>query len=345
MARKRGLIESARDRRALAADAGFGSLSIGSVLAGVLVAYGAFAVLVGVAAAIVDALNIDTDITTDYEQLGIVGGLIVAGILLVSYLFGGYVAGRMARRSGVLNGLLVAVLGLAIAAAVAALVRNTDAETINSNLRSLGVPTTADEYGQAFTVAGIASMVAIFLGSLLGGSLGERWHGKLLARAANPSIGTEADARKRAAADMAKAEEERTLAFDRARTSNPARARRADRDALSASDRRVLDDDDHDWDRIDQIDRTNRTERVERADLDAPTVAPVGRNGRVGHNRAGDSDRVLTGRAVNENTVRHQPRRRPRPRHRGRPGHKRVEDEADDARHGPFRRRAHRHDR
>ena len=210
----------------------------------------------------------------------------------------------MARRAGVLNGLLVAVLGLAIAAAVAALVRASDAETINTNLRSLGVPTTADEYGQAFTVAGIASLAAILIGSLLGGGLGERWHGKLLARAADPTIGTEADARKRAAADMAKAEEERTLAFDRARTSNPARARRADRDALSAADRRVLDDDDHDWDRIDQIDRTNRhgARRTGRPGRHRRS-APVGRNGRVGHNRAGDSDRVLTGRAVNENTV------------------------------------------
>jgi hypothetical protein len=350
MGRTGGLIESRRDRRALAADAGFGSLSIGSVLAGVLVAYGAFAVLVGIAAAIVDALNIDTDITTDYEQLGIVGGLIVAGILLVSYLFGGYVAGRMARRAGVRNGLLVAVLGLAIAAAVAALVRHSDAETINSNLRSLGVPTTADEYGQAFTVAGIASLVAIFIGSLLGGSLGERWHGKLLARAANPAIGTEADARKRSAADMAKAEEERTLAFDRARTSNPARARRVDRDALSAADRRVLDDD-HDWDRIDQIERTDRTERVERAELGAPkvapTVAPAGRNGRVGHNRAGESDRVLTGRAVNENTVITNRAGAPDPVIEDARAQKSwSDDEAtpDTARHGPFRRRPHRRD-
>ncbi len=224
MSRRRGLLESGRDRRALAADAGFGSLSIGSVLAGVLVAYGAFAVLVGIAAAILDAVNYETDIvTTDYEQLGIVGGLIVAGILLVSYLFGGYVAGRMARRAGVLNGLLVAVLGLAIAAAVAALVRASDVDTINTSLRSLGVPTTADEYGQAFTVAGLASLAAILIGSLMGGALGERWHGKLLARAVNPTIGTEAEARKRAQADMAKAEQERTLAFDRARTSNPAR--------------------------------------------------------------------------------------------------------------------------
>jgi hypothetical protein len=43
---------------------------------------------------------------------------------------------------------------------------------------------------------------------------------------------------------MARAEEERTLAYDRARTTNPARARRSDRDALSAADRRVVEDDD-----------------------------------------------------------------------------------------------------
>ncbi|HVF15089.1 MAG TPA: YrzE family protein [Acidimicrobiales bacterium] len=244
MARTRGLSESGRDRKALAADAGFGSLSVASILAGVLVAYGAFAVLIGIAAAIVDALNVDTDIvSTDYEQLGIAGGLILAGILLLSYLFGGYVAGRMARRSGLVNGLLVAILGLAIAAAVAALVRASDVETINTSLRSLGVPTTADEYGQAFSVAGIASLAAILIGSLLGGSLGERWHGKLLSRAVDPNIGTEADARRQAQADMARAEEERTLAYDRARTANPARARRSDRDALADDDRRVLDDD------------------------------------------------------------------------------------------------------
>jgi hypothetical protein len=245
MRRTQGLSESGRDRRALAADAGFGSLSVASILAGVLVAYGAFAVLIGIAAAVVDALNVKTDIvTTDYEQLGVTGGLIVAGILLLSYLFGGYVAGRMARRSGLLNGLLVAILGLAVAAAVAALVRASDAETINTSLRSLGVPTTADEYGQAFTVAGIASLAAILIGSLLGGGLGERWHGKLLARAVDPNVGTEAEARRQAQADMARAEEERTLAYDRARTTNPARARRSDRDALSAADRRVVEDDD-----------------------------------------------------------------------------------------------------
>lgn len=244
MARSGGLLETGRDRRALAADAGFGSLSIASILAGVLVAYGAFAVLIGVAASIVDALNVDTDLAgSDYEQLGITGGLILAATLLVSYLFGGYVAGRMARRAGLLNGLLVAILGLAIAAGVAALVRASDAETINTSLRSLGVPTTADEYGQAFTVAGIASLAAILIGALFGGALGEKWHGKLLSRAVDPNVGTEADARRRSENDLARAEQERTLAFDRARISNPSRSRRADREAVADSDRQVVDRD------------------------------------------------------------------------------------------------------
>ncbi len=328
--RTRGLSESGSDRRALAADAGFGSLSVASILAGVLVAYGAFAVLIGVAASIVDALNVDTDIvTTDYEQLGIVGGLIVAGILLVSYLFGGYVAGRMARRAGLLNGLLVAILGLAIAAGVAALVRASDAETINTSLRSLGVPTTADEYGQAFTVAGIASLAAILLGSLLGGSLGERWHGKLLARAVDPNIGTEADARRQAQADMARAEEERTLAFERARTANPTRSRRVDRDALSDDDRRALDDDhvDHGTPTSSTLSSSGRTDR------DA-----VDRRGRDVRDRNVSGDgRVLTGRSaaagpVGNNTV---------------VGNRDVttDEAAVDDGHRRFRRRSHRTDR
>jgi len=280
MARTGGLLETGRDRRALAADAGFGSLSIASILAGVLVAYGAFAVLIGVAASIVDALNIDTDLAgSDYEQLGITGGLILAGTLLISYLFGGYVAGRMARRAGLLNGLLVAILGLAIAAGVAALVRASDAETINTSLRSLGVPTTADEYGQAFTVAGIASLAAILIGSLFGGALGEKWHGKLLARAVDPNVGTEADARRRAETDLARAEQERTSAFDRARISNPSRSRRADREAVADADRRVLDDDD----------ATDRT------------VPLTG--GRRDNQTAGRSGRVLTGRGATAGPV------------------------------------------
>jgi hypothetical protein len=242
---RRTIRETGRDRRALAADAGFGSISLPSILAGVLVAYGAFAILAGIGAAIVDAIGVDTDvISTDYEDLSIAGGLITAAILFLSYLFGGYVAGRMARRSGVVQGILVALLGLVVVAAVAALVNEAaSSDDIVGNLRDLGVPTTADEYGQAFTVAGLAALAAIFLGGLLGGLLGERWHGRLLARAVDPNVGTEAQARTRAQQDMARAEEERTRSFERTRAANPERSRRVDRDALADDDRRLVDDD------------------------------------------------------------------------------------------------------
>ena len=242
---RRTMMETGRDRRALAADAGFGSISLPSIMAGVLVAYGAFAILAGIGAAIVDAIGVDTDvISTDYEELSIAGGLITAAILFLSYLFGGYVAGRMARRSGVVQGILVAVLGLVVVAVVAALVNQAGGtDDVVGNLRDLGVPTTADEYGQAFSVAGLAALAAIILGGLLGGILGERWHGRLLARAVDPNVGTEAQVRTRAQEDMARAEEERTRSFERARAANPQRSRRADRDALSDDDRRLVDDD------------------------------------------------------------------------------------------------------
>jgi hypothetical protein len=38
-------------------------------------------------------------------------------------------------------------------------------------------------------IAGIAALVIMLIGSMLGGISGERWHGKLVARALDPSIG------------------------------------------------------------------------------------------------------------------------------------------------------------
>ena len=280
----RGLRESGRDRRELATDAGFGAFSFTSVLAGVLVAYGAFAILAGLAAAAVAAAGGDTDLSTDWERLGTAGGLVVAGLLFLAYLFGGYVAGRMARRRGLVHGLGVLVLGVVIVGAVAALVRSSaGAEGISDNLRSLGIPTTADEYGQAGTVAGIASLLAIVAGSLLGGALGERWHGRLLARAADPTVGAQAAAAR-------EAEEARTRAnLALARSEGRVRAQEIERerDRAMVSDReRVLDDE---RDRRDDLER-DREQELARAD----TVAIGDRPHRGDRDR--DGHRGLLGR-------------------------------------------------
>lgn len=185
------VVETRSDRAALAADAGFGRISLGSVLAGTLVAYGAFAVLLAVAAALVKAVGVDTNLSTgQWRQLGIGGGIVVAVVLFASYLYGGYVAGRMARRSGAMNGLLVFFLGVVLAVGVAALARLFNAgDTVVHNLRNVGVPTTKSEWADIGTVAGVGSLAAMLIGSMVGGVMGERWHGKLLARAWDPEVG------------------------------------------------------------------------------------------------------------------------------------------------------------
>jgi hypothetical protein len=115
-------------------------------------------------------------------------------VLLLAYLFGGYVAGRMARRAGLLHGVGVFVLALVLVALVAVITATqTDTSVIRGNLRSLGIPTTGAEWGDIGTLAGIGSLAAMLVGAVLGGLLGERWHTKLTRRAASPDYGPDRD--------------------------------------------------------------------------------------------------------------------------------------------------------
>lgn len=185
-------VESRRDRIELATEAGYSKVSLGSVLAGVLVAYGAFAILAAIAGGILNAAGVDTDSlsTNDWREYGIVTGAAAAISLFLAYLFGGYVAGRMARRAGALNGALVFLLGILLVAGVAAAIgTQADGDAVVSNLRSMGVPTSGEEYAAIGTFAGLGAILAMLVGSILGGMSGERWHGKLVARALDPNVG------------------------------------------------------------------------------------------------------------------------------------------------------------
>jgi len=190
--RRQRAVESRKDRLELAQDAGLGSASLVSILAGVLVAYGAFAVVAAIVGAVLGATGFDTAqlSTNDWRQLGIGSGIAVGLSLLLSYLFGGYVAGRMARRAGVVNGLGVFVLGILVAAGIGAAVgAQADTAAMSDNLRSIGVPTTGSEWSAIGTAAGLGALVAMLMGALGGGIAGERWHGKLMARALDPTVG------------------------------------------------------------------------------------------------------------------------------------------------------------
>jgi spore maturation protein SpmB len=190
--RRTSAVENRKDRMEMAQEAGYPKVSFVSVLAGVLVSYGAFAVLAGITGAVLTALGVETEALSDndWRQLGIGTGIGVALSLFLSYLFGGYVAGRMARRAGAMNGLLVFVLGILLAAGVgAAIGTQADGDALMGNLRSIGVPTSGEEYTAIGTFAGLGALAAMLLGSLFGGMAGERWHGKLLTRAMDPSFG------------------------------------------------------------------------------------------------------------------------------------------------------------
>lgn len=197
---KTKMVERPKDRVLLAEDAGLGRVSFPSLLAGVLVAYGAFAVLAAVIGSVASAIGVDTTLdTNEWRNAGIVGGVVLSLVLLVSWFYGGYVAGRMARRSGMLHGGLVFLLGLVLALVAGALVGMSQGDALADNLRSIGVPTTSDDLRMVASATGIAALLAMLIGSLLGGRMGDRWHNKLLTRALDPSIGAEAAERERLA--------------------------------------------------------------------------------------------------------------------------------------------------
>ena len=173
--------ESPRDRKQLTRQAGLGRLSFISVLAGVLVAYGAFVVLAALVGAVAVAVGLDTELASnDWATLGRGSAVAVTVVAFVAYLFGGYVAGRMARRAGLVNGLAVFALAVLLVVVVGAIVAGqTDTEAIQANLRSLGLPITGAEWARIGTVAGIGTLVGMLVGAGIGGVVGERWHGQL----------------------------------------------------------------------------------------------------------------------------------------------------------------------
>ena len=214
-------VERASDRKELVREAGMGETSAISVLAGTMVAVGTVGVLLALAAGVGDAVNIDTtDLNGDnWENAGF-GSAIVFGVaLFAAYWFGGYVAGRMARRAGLRHGLLVFVLGLIVAGLVALLAEAMgDTQSVVDDLRSQGVPTDGDSWSGVGIAAGLAALAGMVLGSILGGMQGERWHGRLVTRAADPTVLPRGEAERRNDAALAEGramQDARTERIDR----------------------------------------------------------------------------------------------------------------------------------
>ncbi|MCU1373267.1 MAG: hypothetical protein JWO68_553 [Actinomycetia bacterium] len=192
-------VESGRDRRRLARDAGYGSTSLPSILAGTLVAFGTVAVVLAVAGAVGAKVGLTTDgiSTHEWRRAGIAGAAIATVVVFLAFFFGGYTAGRMGRRAGLRNGLGVFVLAALVIAVVAGLTAWLgDTSSVRQNLADNGVPTGANTWSDIGIGAAIAAGVAMLIGSILGGIKGERWHGRFVTAATEGRLErTKADVR------------------------------------------------------------------------------------------------------------------------------------------------------
>ena len=164
----------------------FGGIKWGAAFFGWLSANGLAVILIALlsAAGVAFGLaqNVDTadEAAEQVETLGLGGGIAILVVLFLAYLAGGYVAGRMARFDGAKQGLAVWVIGLVVVLALAAAGALLGSQY--NVLQQLNLPRIPVDEGTA-TTAGIITLVAILLvtllGALIGGKVGERYHRKV----------------------------------------------------------------------------------------------------------------------------------------------------------------------
>jgi len=162
----------------------FGGFSLGSVFFGWLVAIGLAVLLTAVLTAAGTAIGIaqldDGELSDNAETIGLLGGILLFAVLLLSYFAGGYVAGRLARFDGARQGFGVWIFGLLVTLAFAGLAALAGSEW--NLFEKLDLPRIPIDEG-TLTTGGAITLAAIVLGTLLaafaGGKSGERFHRKV----------------------------------------------------------------------------------------------------------------------------------------------------------------------
>ena len=154
----------------------FGGLDIPASLAGMLVALALVVIIGGLLGAAIGAFGYQVGLEGNEREVSIAG--LVAGLitLFVSFLLGGWAAGRIARYDGARNGLMTAVWAIVLAAILAGLGAWLGSEY--DVFRNIRLPQWFSD--QTWTVgaiiSGIVGLAAMLVGGTLGGIWGERYH-------------------------------------------------------------------------------------------------------------------------------------------------------------------------
>ncbi|HEX2178335.1 MAG TPA: TIGR04086 family membrane protein [Actinomycetota bacterium] len=157
-----------------------GGFSAWSVLSGILVAFGAFVVLNLVAGAILAASGLlEGGLRANQgDNAGLIAAIGVVVVQFLAYLWGGYTAGRMARGSGWLNGLLVGLGAIILIAALTVLVQLVAGPDWASAAGLDDLPFSVADLPDAAAL-GAALAISTLAGGSIGGRIGSGWHTRL----------------------------------------------------------------------------------------------------------------------------------------------------------------------
>jgi amino acid transporter len=175
--------EAVRDTRSRQREE-YGGINWGAAFFGFLVAVGMAAILLGILSAAGAAFGF-TDMSqreanSNADTIGLVGGILLAAVVAISYWFAGYVSGRMSRFDGARQGLGSWAIGLivAIALGVAGWFFGPDWNVFDK----LGLPNVPIDNGTLTAggvIAGAAAVILALLAGMGGGKAGERYHWKI----------------------------------------------------------------------------------------------------------------------------------------------------------------------
>jgi hypothetical protein len=165
----------------------FGGMKFGSAFFGWLTATGTAVLLTALLAVTGTAVGLGNQLdagevadaaSENAATIGIVGGIVLALILLIAYFCGGYVAGRMARFDGVKQGVAVWLWAIIIAVVLAIVTAVAGAQfNVLGNLNSFPrIPIGEGDLTAGSIVTAIVAALIALGGAILGGLAGMRYH-------------------------------------------------------------------------------------------------------------------------------------------------------------------------
>jgi hypothetical protein len=183
----RGYFEAAEEREDRLRDM-FGGVDWLASFLGFVFAIVAGAIFSLIAGLVLTPLGFSVDLGGEIGP-AIITGLVLLGILVfLTYFFGGYVAGRLARFDGGRNGAMlllwsgVTILVLALVNAIlAGFLPSAISEDINNFIQSdlLSAIGSLSQLGVVGVVVFVGTLLLALLGGFLGGRLGSRYHAEI----------------------------------------------------------------------------------------------------------------------------------------------------------------------